>query len=169
MNRSSHSWALVAALLAFPIAGTAVAGNDLYQPLDGDRVRVITRDGKPPFRQRIVRVQDLSPAEFARFEETRSDVAATGEGKVGRKVRVVERGGKPPFSQRVETVIEDDASEFARFEEGGPDAGLRGTPVGDGKQRVIDRSGKPPFSQRIVPATDLDAAAPAREDAPARR
>jgi hypothetical protein len=170
MNFSSRATALVAALLALPIAGTVMASNDLYQPLDGDRVRVITRDGKPPFRQRIVRVQDLSPAEFARFEATRSDVTAPDGGKVARKVRVVERGGKPPFSQRIDTVTEDDASEFARFEEGNEGATVRGTPVGDDKLRVIDRSGKPPFSQRVVPMTDRAATAPAvREEAPARK
>jgi hypothetical protein len=117
MNRNRiQSWVVAAAAVSIPVAGTALAGNKIYRALDGDRVEVTTFDGKPPYSRRIVRVKDLSAAEFARFEETTSD-AGIDRGKIGKKVRIIDRSGKPPFSQRVVTVTEENVAELARQEE----------------------------------------------------
>lgn len=114
---SSQTWVVVAAAISLPAAASALASNKIYRALDGDRVEVITFDGKPPHSRRILRVKDLSAAEFARFEETNSD-PAIDRSKIGKKVRVIDRSGKPPFSQRVVTVTEENAEEFARLEDG---------------------------------------------------
>ena len=111
-----HTWVAVAAALSVPVAGTAIAGNKIYRALDGDRVEVTSFDGKPPYSRRIVRLKDLSAAEFARFEETKSD-PAIDRSKIGKKVRIIDHSGKPPFSQRVITVTEENAEESARLEE----------------------------------------------------
>jgi hypothetical protein len=106
----------VATALSILVAGTASADNKVYRALDGDRVEVTTFEGKPPHSRRIVKVKDLSVAEFARFEETKAD-AAIDRSKIGKTVRIIDRSGKPPFAQRVVTITEENAAEFARFEE----------------------------------------------------
>ena len=111
-----QTWGVVAATLSIPAAGTAIAGNKIYRALDGDRVEVTTILGKPPHRQRIVKLKDLSSAEFARFEETDSE-PAIDRSEIGEKLRIIDRSGKPPFSPRVVTVTEENAKEFARPEE----------------------------------------------------
>ncbi len=117
MNRIRiQTWVVVAAALSIPAAGTAIAGNKIYRALDGDRVEVTTIHGKPPHSRRIVKLEDLSAAEFARFEETKSD-PAIDRSKIGKKVRIIDCSGKPPFSQRVITVTEENAEEFARQED----------------------------------------------------
>jgi hypothetical protein len=64
--------AAAALALALPMASNAVAGNKVYRALEGDRVLVITYDAKPPYSHRIVKVQDLSRDERARFEAMRA-------------------------------------------------------------------------------------------------
>jgi hypothetical protein len=155
-----HKSLIVAAALALPVSGSALAGTKVYRALDGDRVMVITYGGKPPYSHRVVKVKDLSAAELERFKRTNAD-STPGRGKVGEKVgekiRVVDRSGKPPFTQQVVTVTEENAAEFARFEETPPDAANPGLKPGD-KLRIIDRSGKPPFSQRVITVTEENAA-----------
>lgn len=108
------TWVVVATALSVPAAASALAGNKIYRALDGDRVEVTTFDGKPPHSRRIVRVKDLSAAEFARFEETNSD-PSVDRSKIGKKLRTIDRTGKPPFSQRVVTATEENAEEIARL------------------------------------------------------
>jgi hypothetical protein len=150
------AWIVVAAALSLTAAGSALASHKVYRALDGDRVEVTTIDGKPPHSRRVVRAKDLSPAEFARFEETRSE-PTIDRGKIGTKVRIIDRSGKPPFSQRVITVTEENAAEFARFEETDRDPATSNAKAGR-KVRIIDRSGKPPFSQRVVTVDEENAA-----------
>lgn len=147
-NHPPPAWIVVATALSLTAAGSALAGNKVYRALDGDRVEVTTIDGKPPHSRRVVRVKDLSPAEFARFEETRSE-PGIDRGKIGTKVRIIDTSGRPPFSQRVITVTEENAAQFARFEESDPGQATSKAKTGR-KVRIIDRSGKPPFSQRVV-------------------
>jgi hypothetical protein len=155
VSRNPISVAVTAAFM-LTVAGTATAGAQVYRALGGDRVEITTFDGKPPYNRRIVKLQDLSAAERARFEAKYAD-RPIDRTRLGEKVRVVDRSGKPPFSQRIVTVSEESAAEFARFEESQPDSAIDGAKIG-AKVRIIDRTGKPPFSQRVITVSRENAA-----------
>ena len=104
-----------AALGAVLMACTAAADVSMRQ-LDADRVMITDFKGKPPFKRRIVAIDDLSPTEFARFEAiTAEPVIDTA--RIGQRVQVVDFRGKPPFKRQTVEIDASNASTFARFEE----------------------------------------------------
>jgi hypothetical protein len=107
--------ALLAGGLAAGAASTALADQSIRQ-LDGDRVMITDFSGKPPFKRRIVAVDDLSPAEFARFEAVTAE-PTLDRGRIGQRVTLVDFRGKPPFRRSVVEIDETNVAAFARFEE----------------------------------------------------
>jgi hypothetical protein len=93
----------------------AVAEKVIRQ-IDENTVSITNFSGKPPFQRRIVAIDNLSAAEFARFEEMRAEPAVDAS-RIGETITVVDYRGKPPFSRRVVEIDETNAVEFARFEE----------------------------------------------------
>lgn len=117
MNRiQTSSIGVVATLLLGSIAASKAAADPVYRQIDENTVSITDFSGKPPFRRRIVKIDDLTAAEFARFEEVAGDIAVDGS-RIGQTVTVVDFRGKPPFRRSTVQIDEDNLAEFARFEE----------------------------------------------------
>ncbi len=110
-----------AAVIAMTAGSMAQAGTHV-QMLDADRALVTDFSGKPPFQRKVVQVKDLSPTEFARFEEQRT-AATVDSSQPGKRVLVTDFTGKPPFNRK--WVTKDKQAEFARFEEEKPSRAKR--------------------------------------------
>jgi hypothetical protein len=104
------------ALLLGAAATSRAAADPVMRQIDENTVSITDFRGKPPFRRRIVKIDDLSSAEFARFEEITTEAAAD-ESRIGERVTVVDYRGKPPFKRRSVEIDEANVAEFARFEE----------------------------------------------------
>jgi hypothetical protein len=107
---------LVTATVAATFGVTVAQAEPNMRRLDDDRVMITEFKGKPPFKRRIVKIDQLSPTEFARFEALRPD-SAIDSSRVGERVRTVDFRGKPPFRRQTVKIDASNASEFARFEE----------------------------------------------------
>ena len=99
----------LAGLCALATSGVS-AQTVIGKTPDGD-LRVVDYKGKPPYKRRIISVQD---AEFARFEEINNSVVVTTgsdrrNGPAGKAL--------PAQFARVQRVNEAELSQFARFEE----------------------------------------------------
>lgn len=117
-KRTARVWTLMAATglgTAALLAAAGATASESYRPLDGNRVMITDFSGKPPFKRRVVSVDELSDTQLARFEEVAAP--AVDESRVGERVTIVDYRGRPPFKR---TTVEIDASnvtELARFEE----------------------------------------------------
>jgi hypothetical protein len=113
--------ALAATLFFGSLAASKAAADPVMRQIDENTVSITDYKGKPPFRRRIVNIDDLSASEFARFEELGSEVAVD-RSRIGETVTVVDYRGKPPFRRSVVEIDESNVVEFARFEEVTEDA-----------------------------------------------
>jgi hypothetical protein len=113
--RFGHPVALCAALALGVATPLVAAGDTVVKQIDANSVLVVDYSGRPPFKRRVVALDDLSVTELARFEEVTEPVVDTS--RLGEKITVVDYRGKPPFKRRVEEIDASNAAEFARFEE----------------------------------------------------
>jgi hypothetical protein len=104
------------ALLLGAVAANHAAADPVMRQIDENTVSITDYRGKPPFRRRIVKMDDLSSAEFARFEEITTEAALDSD-RIGEKMQVVDYRGKPPFKRRSVEIDDSNVAEFARFEE----------------------------------------------------
>jgi hypothetical protein len=105
-----------ATLFLGSLAASSTKADPVIRQIDENTVSITDFSGKPPFRRRTVKIDDLSVAEFARFEELSSEVAVDSS-RIGETVTVVDFRGKPPFRRSVVQIDEANVAEFARFEE----------------------------------------------------
>lgn len=107
---------LATALALGVLAAPSADSSESMRRIGNDKVMITDFSGKPPFRRRTVDIDDLSTAEFARFEEIRNP-PAVDETRIGQRITAVDFRGKPPFRRRVVEIDESNVTEFARFEE----------------------------------------------------